>query len=108
MNRNTFFGSLLLAALAGCSDPAPLTADATVDVAPADVPTGDRPDASFRCPAESLDALFSRSCAGLEGTECRYGYTVPACGGRTQTCRAGRWEEIHTDPQAACFDAGRD
>lgn len=108
---------LLAVFVTGCSDPA-APADASADAPDVadgpDVPTvPDAPDVdvaevAFNCPTESLAAVFSQPCAGFEGAVCRYGYAVPACGGRTQTCRAGRWEEVHTDPTSACFDAGAD
>ena len=111
---------ILSVLVAGCSDPA-TPADAAADTRDAldvadgydvpavpDAPDVDVAEVSFRCPTGSLDPVFSQPCAGYEGAECRYGYTVPACGGRTQTCRAGRWEEVHTDPSSACFDAGAD
>lgn len=90
------FAGLVLAA--GCETSTP----------PSDA-TSDRPvDAAFACPDGSLDPTFSRPCLVLEGTECRYGYTVPGCGGRTQSCVGGHWTEVHTDPSSTCFDAGRD
>lgn len=107
---------LLSILLLGCGDsdaPADVPIDRTVDASDApdvtvnpDVPGNDSGDAGFRCPAESLDPSFGQPCPGLDGVECRYGYTVPGCGGRTQTCRSGRWEEVHTDPSSSCFDGG--
>jgi len=90
-----------LALAAGCSESAS-PADAAADVA------ADVSEVGYTCPRLSYDPLFSQPCPGLEGVECRYGYIVPGCGGRTQTCRLGRWNEVHTDPSASCFDAGSD
>ena len=112
--RNTRW-CLLPLLLLGCSDPA-TPADAAADtIDSGDVPSvSDRPDGSdvadvsFRCPTQSLDPVFAQPCAGYEGAVCRYGYDVPGCGGRTQTCTGGRWMEVHTDPSSACFDAGAD
>lgn len=92
---------MALALAAGCSESSP-AADAAVD-APAD-----RSEVGYTCPALSYDPIFSQPCPGLEGVECRYGYVIPNCGGRTQYCRLGRWNEVHTDPGASCFDAGPD
>ncbi len=110
-----FFVSFALAlAACGTSSPAP-TPDAQADVPPSDTPATDVPVAdapadgrTFTCPAQSFDPLFSQPCTGNDGAECRYGYNVPGCGGRTWTCSAGRWSEVHTDPSASCFDGGRD
>lgn len=109
MTLRNFSSWFLFALAVGCSDPAPAPPDATVDAPDVpDAPGADGADVTFRCPALSYDAIFAQPCPGLDGVSCRYGYDVPECGGRTQSCRAGRWEEVHTDPGAACFDAGRD
>lgn len=97
---------MALALAAGCSETGPATDAAAVD-APADAPA-DRSEVGYACPMLSYDPLFSQPCPGLEGVECRYGYVIPGCGGRTQYCRGGRWNEVHTDPSASCFDAGPD
>ncbi len=107
---------VLLSACDGSSAPADATADVTPDATsdattdnPADTPLDRVPaDVQFPCPSGSLDPVFSQPCAGFEGAECRYGYTIPGCGGRTQRCVGGRWDEEHTDPQPSCFDAGAD
>jgi hypothetical protein len=93
---------IALALAAGCSEASP-PADAVAADAAADAS-----EVEYSCPSLSYDPLFSQPCPGLEGVECRYGYMVPGCGGRTQTCRLGRWNEVHTDPSASCFDAGPD
>lgn len=118
MKLHTSFWVLLSLLAVGCGDSATTpdaASDTTVIVDSGDVPSvPDRPDgsdaadASFPCPTESLAPVFSQSCAGFEGAACRYGYNVPGCGGRTQTCRGGRWNEEHTDPMSSCFDAGAD
>ncbi len=101
---------LFAALVSGCGSTTTPT-DAGSD-APADVAQDTRPDIAadvqFACPMGSLDPVFSQPCAGFEGAQCRYGYTVPGCGGRTQTCVGGRWEEVHTDPSPQCFDAATD
>ena len=93
---------MALALAAGCSESASPAADASVDV------PVDASEVGYACPMLSYDPLFSQPCPGLEGVECRYGYVILGCGGRTQYCRGGRWNEVHTDPSASCFDAGPD
>lgn len=97
---------IALALAAGCSESASPAVDAAADAA-VDA-AADVSEVGYSCPMLSYDPLFSQPCPGLEGVECRYGYVVPGCGGRTQTCRLGRWNEVHTDPSASCFDAGPD
>ena len=59
-------------------------------------------------PRQYYDGTPGDPCSLPEGTTCNYGYDKPGCGGISATCRGGRWDVVHTDPSAACFDAGSD
>ena len=103
----------LALSLAACSPPVTSGSDAsdvqssadTSDaLQPIDVTT---PVDADPCPTSERAATANGSDCTPEGQVCRYGYTTPACGGRTLTCTGGYWVEEHTDPQPSCFtDAG--
>lgn len=62
------------------------------------------------CPDPSqAPFLAGRGPCPANGLVCTYGYSRPECGGRTLTCAANVWSEMHTDPTPSCYvDGGVD